>query len=71
VNPLVPILRNPRLQYIKLKIRDPRAMAPIYASDSKCPINAISTIPSMGMEMLLMMLGMARSRIFLFNLQKF
>ena len=29
VNPLVPMLRNPRLQYMKLKIRDPRAMAPI------------------------------------------
>jgi hypothetical protein len=52
---------------MKLKINEPRAMAPMYASDSRCPIRAISTIPSNGIEMLLMIFGMARWRIFLFT----
>lgn len=49
---------------------DPIPIAPRYIGD-KCPINAVSTADNKGIEILLMILGMASLRISLFNIHYF
>ena len=65
VNPLVPIRRKPKFQYIKLKMLVPMVMAPIWV-ELRCPTMAISTMPSNGTVIFVMILGIANPKIFLF-----
>jgi len=67
VNPVVPILRNPRLRYSILKITVPRATAPMNTGEFSRPIMARSTMPRSGTVMLLTMLGTVSLIICLLN----
>ena len=49
----------------------PKAMAPIYIAESKCPIKIMSTNPNKGIVMLLIMLGIASFSMDLFILKYF
>ncbi len=63
VKPVVPMRRKPKLQYTKLKMRAPRAMAPNSSTDPVLPMTAVSTRPRRGVAALAMTMGQARSRI--------
>jgi hypothetical protein len=53
-----------------LKILLPKAMAPIYMAEPKCPAIAMSIIPSIGTVMLDIILGRASRKILLSIMQK-
>ena len=64
--PVVPIRKNPKFQYMKLKIIPPTPTAAIWIGDS-LPIKAVSIVPNNGTEILLRILGIANRRISLFK----
>jgi hypothetical protein len=66
VKPVVPARRKLKKEYSTLNIVPPKAIAPIYIAESRCPIRIISTKPSNGMVILLIMLGIASFNIDLF-----
>ena len=63
MKPVVPALMKLKMEYITLKMVPPRPMAPIYETESRCPISIMSTNPNKGTVMLLMMFGIASFRI--------
>ena len=62
VIPVVPILRNPKFQYMKLNIIALIPTDPRWSTD-KCPIRAVSTVESSGIDILLNIFGTASRRI--------
>ena len=48
VKPMAPIRRNPNPQNRKLKIMAPTLTAPRNAGSGRCPMTAVSTMPSAG-----------------------
>ena len=62
VIPVVPIRKNPKFQYRKLKIIALIPTAPRWVADN-LPIRAVSTVLSRGTEILLIILGSASAQI--------
>ncbi len=63
--------KKPKFQYTMLKMLPPKAIAPIYIADPRCPAIAISIIPNNGTVMLEIILGNAKRNIFLSIAQKY
>ena len=63
VKPQVPIRRNPKLQYMKLKIIAPNEIAPIDSKLFRRPTIAKSIAPNNGTVTLLTRFGMAKCRM--------
>ena len=61
--PVEPMRKNPKVQYTKLKINDPSAIAPRDAVDPVRPITAVSANPKNGVAELARMIGQVRLMI--------
>ena len=61
IRPVVPMRRKLKPQKIKLKISDPRAIAPINAGLPRFPMTAVSTTPNSGVDKLEIIIGQATS----------
>ena len=63
VSPVVPMRRNPKVQYTNENTSAPSAIAPSSATEPVHPITAVSTRPSSGTAQLATMIGHARRAI--------